>query len=62
MSAYEVRIIEYTSKRQQRFAVRMTNPVTKNVIQEPGFKTREAAQEWADSTQRTGNVHLELQH
>ena len=62
MTRYEVKYTQYTSKRQPRWAVQVTNPATQNVISEPGFKTREAAQEWANKVQANGNAVLDMQH
>ena len=62
MTRYEVNYTQYTSKRQPRWAVQVTNPATQNVISEPGFKSREAAQEWAAQIQQTRNATLDMQH
>lgn len=49
MNRYKIQIVEYTSKRRQYFAavIRCEGGAGMN---EPGFKTREAAQEWAERT------------
>lgn len=49
VSGYQIRIIEYTHKRQQRFAVEVKNTRTNGAVSEPGFKSREAAQAWGEN-------------
>jgi hypothetical protein len=62
MERYEYSIYEYAHKRQPRWGVRMKNPVTENMLQEPGFKTREAAREWLDNVLRNGSAHLDAHY
>ena len=49
MSDYEIKVIEYTHKRQARFAVQVRNLRTNGAVSEPGFLTREAAQTWGEN-------------
>ena len=46
---YEVKITEYTHKRQARFAVPVRNTRTGGAVNEPGFTSREAAQAWGEN-------------
>ena len=49
MNTYEIKVIEYTHKRQTRFAVQVRNLRTNGAVSEPGFLTREAAQTWGEN-------------
>ena len=46
---YEIKVIEYTHKRQPRYAVQVRNLRTKGAVSEPGFTSREAAQAWGEN-------------
>ena len=46
---YEVKITEYTHKRQARFAVQVRNTRTGGAVNEPGFTSREAALAWGEN-------------
>ena len=49
MNTYEIKVIEYTHKRQPRFSVQVKNLRTNGAVSEPGFLTREAAQTWGEN-------------
>ena len=46
---YEIKVIEYTYKRQPRFSVQVKNLRTNRAVGEPGFQTREAALAWGEN-------------